>query len=74
MSDHQAQLETVRHVRAFVPEAMIAAGARWPDEVAELEEVGVHVARDLFGEAGQGLADDAMTLSTRPDAHGAPYG
>jgi predicted Kef-type K+ transport protein len=66
MSEHQAHLETARHVRTFVPEAMIAAGARWPDEVAELEHAGVHVARDLFGEAGQGLADDAMSLSRWP--------
>jgi glutathione-regulated potassium-efflux system ancillary protein KefC len=65
MSDHHANLETVRRVRTFVPEAMIAAAARWPDEVAELEHAGVHVARDLFGEAGQGLADDAMSLSSR---------
>ncbi|MBW3604925.1 MAG: cation:proton antiporter [Actinobacteria bacterium] len=65
MSDHQANLEAVQRVRAFVPEAMIAAAARWPDEVAELEDAGVHVARDLFGEAGQGLADDALSLSPR---------
>jgi predicted Kef-type K+ transport protein len=63
MSDHNANLAAIRRVRTFVPDAMIAAAARWPDEVAELEEAGVHVARDLFGEAGQGLADDALLLS-----------
>jgi len=64
MSDHRANLEAVQRVRTFVPEAMIAAATRWPDEVVELEHAGVEVARDLLSEAGQGLADDAMSLSS----------
>ena len=30
------------------------------DDVAELERAGVDVARNLYGEAGQGLADDGV--------------
>ncbi len=36
-----------------------------PDDVRELEEAGVDVARNLYGEAGQGLADDACDLLYR---------
>lgn len=64
MGDHSANLEAVRRVRANLPRAQIAAVARWPDEVAELEAAGVHVARNLFGEAGQGLVDDVDDLTT----------
>lgn len=62
MGDHSANLEAVHRVRQNLPRARIAAAARWPDEVTELEEAGVHVARNLFGEAGQGLADDVDSL------------
>ena len=71
MGDHRANLETVRKVREFLPDALIAAVARWPDEVVELERAGVDVARDLFGEAGQGLADDAM-MSSEPGSTALP--
>lgn len=74
MGEQQANLEAVQLVLAFVPEAMIAATARWPDEVTELEDAGVNVARDLFGEAGQGLADDALSLSSRARASETPHG
>lgn len=62
MSDHQANLEAVRRVRAFLSDVRIAASAVHPDEVAALEHAGVDVARNLYGEAGQGLADDACDL------------
>ncbi|HSG78345.1 MAG TPA: cation:proton antiporter family protein [Acidimicrobiia bacterium] len=62
MSDHQANLEAVRRVRAFLPDVRIAASALHHDEVLELEHAGVDVARNLYGEAGQGLADDACDL------------
>lgn len=62
MSDHQANLAAVRRVRQFLPDARIAATASYADDVAELEEAGVSVARNLYGEAGQGLADDACDL------------
>ena len=34
----------------------------FPDEVIALEQAGVDVARNLYGEAGQGLADAASGL------------
>ncbi|NNE74866.1 MAG: cation:proton antiporter [Acidimicrobiales bacterium] len=65
MSDHAANLEAVRRVKDFLPEAKIAAAASYSDDVATLEQAGVDVARNLFGEAGQGLADDACDLLDR---------
>lgn len=59
MSDHQANLEAVRRVKEFLPGVRVAAAASYPDEVAELKDAGVDVARNLLSEAGQGLADDA---------------
>lgn len=62
MNDHDANLEAARRVKDFLPEIRIAATARYPDQVTELREAGVDVARNLYGEAGQGLADDAADL------------
>ncbi len=63
MGDHAANLEAVRRVQASsFPTRRIAATATYPDEVVELERTGVDVARNLYGEAGQGLADDACDL------------
>jgi Trk K+ transport system NAD-binding subunit len=62
MGDQSANLEAVRRVQDFLPTVRIAASATYPDEVGELEAAGVDVARNLFGEAGQGLADDACDL------------
>lgn len=59
MSDHKANLEAVRRVKEFLPGVSTAAAATYQDEIAELVESGVDVARNLFSEAGQGLADDA---------------
>ena len=61
-NDHPANLEAVRRVKEFLPEVRIAAVATYADQVVELEEAGVDVARNLFSEAGQGLADDACDL------------
>ncbi len=65
MGDHNANLEAVRRVQDFLPEVRIAASASYADEVRELEAAGVDVARNLYGEAGQGLADDACDLLDR---------
>ena len=62
MGDHDANLEAARRVKEFLPDIRIAAVARYPDQVAELQSAGVDVARNLYGEAGQGLADDAADL------------
>lgn len=62
MSDHEANVEAARRVRHILPKIRIAAAATYPDQVGELEDAGVDVARNLYGEAGQGLADDACDL------------
>jgi predicted Kef-type K+ transport protein len=62
MSDHEANVEASRRVRDCLPRVRIAATASYPDEVRALEQAGVDVARNLYGEAGQGLADDACDL------------
>jgi glutathione-regulated potassium-efflux system ancillary protein KefC len=61
-SDHAANLVAVQRVKEFLPQVRIAATATHADEVLELEHAGVDVARNLYGEAGQGLADDACDL------------
>ena len=62
MSEHAANIETVRRVKEFLPSARIAATASYADDVLALEEAGVDVARNLYGEAGQGVADDACDV------------
>jgi glutathione-regulated potassium-efflux system ancillary protein KefC len=66
MNDHQANLEAALRVKLERPNVMLAATASRPDEVAQLEAMGVDVARNLYGEAGQGLADDASDLLGLP--------
>lgn len=61
-NNHAANLECVRRIREFLPNARIAAAATYPDEVAELQASGVHIARNLYEEAGQALADDAVSI------------
>ena len=60
MSGHTANLECVKRVREFLPGARIAAIAQYPDQVEELCDAGVDVARNLYEEAGQALADDSV--------------
>ncbi|MDG2111089.1 MAG: NAD-binding protein [Actinomycetota bacterium] len=62
MSDQAANLIAVQRVTEFLPQVRIAATATHTDEITELEHHGVDVARNLYGEAGQGLADDACDL------------
>lgn len=62
MNDHRANLEAVKRIRQFLPHARLAAAANYDDEVRELVDAGVDVARNLLSEAGQGLADDACDL------------
>jgi predicted Kef-type K+ transport protein len=60
MDNHASNLVCVERANEFLPDVRIAAIARYPDQVVELEEAGVDVARNLYEEAGQGLADDAL--------------
>lgn len=72
MNDHGANLEAVRRVRRVLPDVSIAAVAQHVDEVEALEAAGADVARNLYEEAGQGLADDACALvpGLRPTGRG----
>ena len=58
--NHTSNLACVALANEYLPDAQIGAIARHPDQVIELIDAGVDVARNLYEEAGQGLADDAM--------------
>jgi len=62
MNDHSANVAAISRLRQFLPDVPIAAIARHPDEVQELRDHDVSVARNLYEEAGQGLADDACAV------------
>ena len=62
MDSHSSNLECVARAKEFLPRARVAAIATYPDQVLELRDAGVEVARDLYEEAGQGLAEDAVTM------------
>ena len=67
MNSQEANLECVRRIREFLPDAHIAAIAQYRDQVASLEAAGVDVARNLYEEAGQALAADAVIEVWRTD-------
>ena len=67
MSSHGANLECVRRIREFLPSTRIAAIATFPDQIEELCAAGVDVARNLYEEAGQALADDATDATFDAD-------
>ena len=58
--NHTSNLECVARAKEYLPNAQIGVIARYPDQVVDLKNVGVGVARNLYEEAGQGLADDAI--------------
>ena len=58
--NHTSNLECVARAKEYLPNAQIGVIARYPDQVVELKNAGVGVARNLYEEAGQGLADDAI--------------
>lgn len=62
LNTHSANLESVARARVQRPSARVAAIATYPDQVAELRRAGVAVARNLYEEAGQALADDALAI------------
>jgi uncharacterized membrane protein len=62
MDNHASNLVCVERANEFLPDASVAAIARYPDQVVELEDAGVDVARNLYEEAGQGLVDDATSV------------
>jgi glutathione-regulated potassium-efflux system ancillary protein KefC len=69
MGRHHANVECVRRIRRYLPDVRIAAIATYADQITELQAAGVDVARNLYEEAGQALADDAVTT-----VYGGPEG
>ena len=65
MDNHASNLVCVERANEFLPDASVAAIARYPDQVVELEDAGVDVARNLYEEAGQGLVDEATSVVWR---------
>jgi glutathione-regulated potassium-efflux system ancillary protein KefC len=66
MSDHEANVEAIHQVRAFRPHVALVATATFPDDAEELRRAGASVVKNLYDEAGQGLADDAVRLLGQP--------
>ncbi len=62
MGRHQANVECVKRTREFLPDVTISSIAHYPDEVRDLQDAGVDVARNLYEEAGQALADDTVAV------------
>ena len=44
---------------------LVAATAKYPDEIAHLREAGVHAAFNIYAEAGAGLAEHASEVYDR---------
>jgi glutathione-regulated potassium-efflux system ancillary protein KefC len=57
MSNHRENMIAVRELARIGYQGQIAAIARFPDEIAELEQAGVQAAFNVFAEAGAGFAD-----------------
>lgn len=66
--NHTSNLECVARAKEHLPDAQIGVIAKYADHVAELKNAGVGVARNLYEEAGQGLADDAIAAVWGTDA------
>jgi len=66
MDNHPSNLLGAERAKEFMPDVQIAAIARYPDQVLELRDAGVDVARNLYEEAGQGLAEDAVAAIWEP--------
>ncbi|MEE8376179.1 MAG: cation:proton antiporter family protein [Acidimicrobiia bacterium] len=66
MDNHPSNLLCAERAKEFMPDVQIAAIARYPDQVLELRDAGVDVARNLYEEAGQGLAEDAVATIWEP--------
>ncbi len=58
MPNHLENLFAARQLRDLGYTGKLAAVAKYPDEVAALEEAGVDSAFNLYAEAGAGFADD----------------
>jgi glutathione-regulated potassium-efflux system ancillary protein KefC len=59
---HSENLFAVRRLKATGFEGMVAAAARYPDEIEELKEAGVDAVFNFYAEAGAGLAEHVSAL------------
>ena len=62
MDVHASNLYVAREIRKTKDTMLIAATARHEDERVELEEAGANRVRNFYGEAGNGLGDEALEM------------
>ena len=74
MPDHSAQLATIKQTRKHGFKGKIAASAKYPDELEQLQELGVEAAFNIYAEVGTGFATLASSkfglLSIRSNTDG----
>jgi hypothetical protein len=61
MPDHNAQVATIKQIRAHGFKGKIAATAKYPDELDKLKELGVDAAFNIYAEVGTGFASLTST-------------
>ncbi len=61
MSEHNAQLAAIQQIRKHGFKGKIAATAKYPDQVEQLQELGVEAAFNIYAEAGSGFAEHVRT-------------
>jgi len=57
LSEHEANLHAAQQIRHRAPDLLIAASARFDDEIGELEGAGVDVTCSVLSQAGTGFAE-----------------
>jgi predicted Kef-type K+ transport protein len=62
MPKYAANMAAAEQMIEFGYKGLIAAGARFDDEVTALKEAGVHAAYNFFNEAGTGLAEHVFEI------------
>ena len=69
MPKHSANLHAAETLKRHGYEGVVAAIAKFDDEMKQLLSLGVHTAFDLYSEAGAGFADHVCTVfqQQRPD-------
>jgi len=65
MSKHAANLAAAKQIVHKKFPAMLAATARFADEITALKEAGVHAAYNFYAEAGTGLAENVCEIVER---------
>jgi predicted Kef-type K+ transport protein len=60
MAEHTANIYAARRILESPYAGMVAATAKFEDDAAELEALGVHAVHNLYAEAGAGFAEHAL--------------